>query len=52
MDGSSPNEGRVEYCRGGEWGIVSDTNWDQNDASVVCRQLGMVTPNSKLKTGI
>ena len=50
MDGSSPNEGRVEYCSDGEWGAVCDTNWDKNDVSVVCRQLGMATSKSMLNT--
>ena len=32
--------GRVEVCVGGRYGTISDTNWDNDDASVICSQLG------------
>ena len=41
----SENEGRAEFCESGLWGLVcyqtgSDDFWDNDDATVFCRQLG------------
>ena len=41
----SENKGRVEFCRSGRWGLVcydsfSGDDWDNHDATVLCRQLG------------
>ena len=40
IGGPLDSAGTVEICVGGVWATVCDSSWDDNDAKVVCRQLG------------
>ena len=42
LAGGSKRAGRVEICFDGVFGSVCDDGWDNDDAEVVCRQLGFL----------
>ena len=50
MDGNFPYEGRVEIFYQGQWGTICDDSWENQDANVVCRQLGF-TESSEFLDG-
>ena len=39
-DRNNKFEGRVEVCQDGEWKTVCNRGWGNEEAQVVCRQLG------------
>ena len=40
VGGSNNRQGRVEICYNEAWGTICDNQFDNVDASVICRQLG------------
>ena len=49
-DGEIPFEGRVELFRHGHWGTICDSYFGDEEADVVCRQLGYKTGSVSMAT--
>ena len=43
VGGETELEGTVEVCIHSVWGLIGDGGWNEADADVVCRQLGLPT---------
>ena len=43
VDSNTDGSGRVEVCLNREWMIVGDSSWGVEEATVICRQLGLPT---------
>ena len=41
--GQSDSDGTVEVCYSNVWGLIEVSGWGENDAIVICRQLGLLT---------
>ena len=43
VNGSTPNEGRLEICYNNNWRTICESHWTDAYAEVVCRNLGHST---------
>ena len=49
LDGTDQTNGRLEICIGGLWGTVCDEEFGNEDARVVCKQLGLEYAGAEAK---
>lgn len=50
--GEATLRGRVEVCLDQQWTSVCDTSWTEQDATVVCKQLGYAQATNLGKNNI
>ena len=43
IGGDSVSYGTVQVCIDEKWGLITDVAWDDNDATVICKQLGHIS---------
>lgn len=48
MDGLTSSDGRVEVCYDNHFGTVCEENWTNEEATIVCSQLGFGKEGKKL----
>ncbi|XP_019919461.2 uncharacterized protein [Magallana gigas] len=41
VNGNTTSMGRIEVVTNGVWSTICDSDWDHDDATVVCKQLGL-----------
>ena len=47
--GLSDSDGTVEVCYSNIWGLIEVSEWGENDAIVICRQLGFISSSELRK---
>ena len=48
VGGSGDYEGNVQLCYNGVWGYICHYDWDNNEAQVVCKQLGYSAASKRI----